>query len=425
MRKTLVVIRREFVERVRSKWFIVSTVLGPLLMLALVVVPLLMARRGARERWVAVVDLTTTGVGQRLTAEIDRAQPVRASRVATEPAHLTLATDSLTQLVGARALDGFLIVTDAAVEDGKVEYRGSNVTSLRDMQVLSSLVEDALFAERLGRAGVDPGVVREARIRLDFKTSKISGTKTTGESSQGSFILAYAMWMLLYMGILLYGINVMGSVVEEKTSRIVEVLVSSLRPFELMAGKILGVGGVGLLQFVIWGVAAALLVNRRVEVLRLAGVQLPPGAEIALPAVPIPTIIVFLAFFLLGYFLYASMFAAVGAMTGSEAEARQASQVVVMLLVVPSVLMIGILNDPGSSMAVTLSLIPFCAPIAMPVRWAAGQVPLSEVALSVAILLVTLVALTWVTSRIYRIGILMYGKRPGVRELLRWVRTAA
>lgn len=425
MRKMLVVIRREFVERVRSKWFIVSTVLGPLLMIAFVMVPILMARRGARERWVAVVDMTTSEFGQRLTTELERSQPLKARRVATEPAHLTAATDSLTELVGARTLDGFLIVSDAAVEDGKVEYRGSNVTSLRDMQVLSSLVEDALFAERLGREGVDPSVVREARIRLDFKTAKISGTKTTGESAQGSFILAYVMWLLLYVGILLYGINVMGSVVEEKTTRVVEVLVSSLRPVELMSGKILGVGGVGLFQFLIWAIAATLLIDRRVEVLRLAGVQLPPGAEIALPSVPIPTIVIFLAFFLLGYFLYAAMFAAVGAMTGSEAEARQASQVVVMLLVVPSVLMIGILNDPGSSMAVTLSLIPFCAPIAMPVRWAAGQVPLSEVALSVAILLVTLVAITWIAARIYRVGILMYGKRPSVRELVRWVRTAA
>lgn len=425
MRKTLVVIRREFVERVRSKWFIVSTVMGPLLMLAFVVVPILMARRGARERTVAVVDLTTSQFGQRLTADLDRSQPVKASRVETEPARLTEAADSLTRLVGLRALDGFVIVSDASVEDGKVEYRGSNVTSLRDMQVLSSLVEDALFAERLGRSGVDPGVVREARIRLDFKTAKISGTKTTGESAEGSFILAYAMWLLLYVGILLYGINVMGSVVEEKTSRVVEVLVSSLRPFELMSGKIIGVGGVGLFQFLIWGVAATLLIDRRMEVLRLAGVQLPPGAEIALPSIPIATMVVFLVFFLLGYFLYAAMFAAVGAMTGSEAEARQASQVVAMLLVVPSVLMIGILNDPGSSMAVTLSLIPFCAPIAMPVRWAAGQVPLSEAALSVAILLATLFAITWIAARIYRVGILMYGKRPGLRELVRWVRAAA
>jgi ABC-2 type transport system permease protein len=371
------------------------------------------------------VDLTTGEFGQRLTAELDRSQAIKAQRVASEPARFSPAADSLTQLVGLRVLDGFLIVSDASVDDGKAEYRGSNVASPRDMQVLESLVEDALFAERLGRSGVDANLVREARIRLDFKTARISGTKTTGESAEGSFILAYAMWLLLYMGILLYGINVMGSVVEEKTSRIVEVLVSSLKPFELMSGKIIGVGGVGLFQFLIWGIAATLLIDRRIEVLRLAGVQLPPGVELALPSIPIPTIVVFLLFFLLGYFLYASMFAAVGAMTGSEAEARQAANVVVMLLVVPSVLMIGILNDPGSSMAVWLSLIPFCAPIAMPVRWAAGQVPLTEVALSVGILVATLVVITWVAGRIYRVGILMYGKRPGLKELIRWVRVTA
>jgi ABC-2 type transport system permease protein len=422
--KIWVVVRREFVERVRTKWFIISTVLGPVLMFAFIAVPLIMARRGAEERKVGVVDATSTGFGQRLAETLDQALPIQATWLPTSVDQIETAADSLVGLIGLKSIDGFVIVTDEAVDDGKAEYRGANVTSPRDMQILSNLVEEAVFTERLGRAGVDAALVRQARIPLQFRTLKVAGARTTTSSGEGSFILAYVIWLLLYMGILLYGVNVMGSVVEEKSSRIVEVLISSLRPFELLAGKIVGVGGVGLFQFAIWGVFGAVMVDRRELVFRLLGESIPGGEMPALPEVPLGTVVVFLLFFLLGYFLYAAMFAAVGAMTGSEAEARQAANVVVMLLVLPSVLMIGILNDPDGRMAVTLSLVPFTSPIAMPVRWAAAEVPAGELASSLGFLALALAAVTWVAGRIYRVGILMYGKRPGLGELVRWVRTA-
>jgi ABC-2 type transport system permease protein len=423
MFRTLVVVRREFVERVRTRWFIISTVLGPLLMIALIVVPVLLARRGAGPRTVAVLDVTTSGFGERLTGALNESKSFRPTRVSTVPSNVPAAEDSLTRLVGAHAMDGFMIVTDAALDSGKVEYRGANV-SLFDTQALSTVLEDAVFVERLRREGVDPSLVRTAKIRVDLKTAKITGARTTGESAQGAFVMAYVMWLLTYAGILLYGVQVMGSVVEEKTSRIIEVLVSSLRPFELMAGKITGVGAVGLFQFLIWGLFAGLVIGQGRMVLWHLGL-IPDSAAGLVPEISTATIAVFLLFFLLGYFLYAAMFAAVGAMTNSESEARQAANVVVMLLVLPTVFMVGILNDPGGTLAVRFSLIPFTAPIAMPVRWAAGEVPFSQLAVAVALLVATLLAVTWIAARIYRVGILMYGKRPTLRELVRWVREPA
>jgi len=226
------------------------------------------------------------------------------------------------------------------------------------------------------------------------------------------------------MAILLYGVQVMGSVVEEKASRIVEVLISSLKPFHLLAGKVVGVGAVGLLQMGIWLGAGKLLLDRREDVVRLIGKPEAAAAvgQMALPQVPFATIVLFLAYFLLGYFLYAAMFAAVAAMVNTEAEARQAQTPVVMLLVIPTVMMIGILNNPDGSMALTLSLVPFTSPIAMPVRWAAAPVPLAQVGQSLAFLVATVIAITWVAGRIYRVGILAYGKKPGLRELVRWVK---
>lgn len=423
MRKIWVVVRREFVEKVRNKWFIISTVLGPLLMASFVVLPIVMAERGGAQRRIVVVDLGTVDLGDRLIGVLRAPQPVTATLLDVELADLAEVADSLTARVGAKEIDGYLIVSEEAVEDGRVEYRGSNVSSMADMQVLERLLREAVMTERLGRAGVDAEVVQRARIPLRMRTLSIRGGKVTEGSGESAFILAYAVWLVLYMAILLYGVQVMGAVVEEKTSRVIELLISSLRPFQLLAGKVIGVGAVGLFQLAIWGVCAWLLFQQRDLVLRLVGIDAGPTGGFAFPAVPLETVAIVLTYFLLGYFLYAAMFAAVGAMSNSDAEARQAQTPVIMLLIIPTVLMLGILQQPDGGMAVSLSLIPFCSPIAMPVRWAAATVPIEEVALSIGLLVAALLLVVWVAARIYRVGILMYGKRPSPKELWRWIRT--
>jgi ABC-2 type transport system permease protein len=413
--------RREFVERIRNKWFIISTVLGPLLMIAFIAVPIMLAERGGRERRIAVVDATTTGFGERLTAVFTGPIPVRATRVGTPLANMEEVADSLNAVVGAKGLDGYLLVSDEAIEDGRVEYRGANVSSPADMRVLEQVVRQSVLVERLERVGVDPAVVQQAQIPVAMRTVSIREGRVTEESGESAFLLAYGVWMVLYIAILLYGQQVVGSVVEEKTSRIIEVLVSSLRPFQLLAGKIVGVGLVGVAQLLIWGASAWLLFDRRDQVLGLMGVTIPAG-QLPIPHIPAVMIVIVVVYFVLGYFLYASMFAAVGAMSNSDAEARQAQMPVIMLLVIPTILMIGIIQEPDSSLALTLSLVPFTSPIAMPVRWAAAPVATNELVFSFALLAFALWFVTWVAARIYRIGILMYGKRPGLGELVRWVR---
>jgi ABC-2 type transport system permease protein len=423
VRKIWVVIRREFVERVRTKWFLISTVLGPVFMAAMLIIPVLVGTGEGRERSIAVVDVGTNGFAERLTVELDRSQPIQARRLETDATYLEAVIDSLSALVRLKAYDGFLVVTGSALEDGKTEYFGTNVSSPRDMQTLSRYVQETTLAERLTRAGVDPGAVRQARLEVQIRTSKVSGIKGARESGEGAFVLAYAMWFVLYIAIIVYGVTVMGAVVEEKTSRVIEVLVSSVRPFQLLAGKVAGVGAVGLFQMLIWGVCGSILLNNQREVMQL--LHLPMTAETPrFPHLSLVTSGVFLSYFLLGYFLYAAMFAAIASMSSSESEARQAQTPVVMLLIVPTVLMIGILNDPNGPLARTLGLIPFFSPIAMPVRWAAAPIPMGELALSLAVLAVSVVLVTWIASRIYRVGILMYGKRPSLREVARWIRAS-
>jgi ABC-2 type transport system permease protein len=418
VRKIWAVIRREFVERIRTRWFWIMALLGPLFFAAVFVLPTVLAGGGGI-RQIVVVDATTGSVGARITQLLNDRRVFRAVRVSAGGE----VVDSLTAEVEQKRLGGFLILTDAAVDSGKAEYRGSNVSGFATVGALQRTIGEVVSAVRLEREGVDPRIVAQARIAVRLETKKIAGGKTTGETAAQSFSLAYFMGIILYTAILLYGINVMSSVLEEKTTRIVEVLVSSLRPFQLMLGKVLGVGAVSILQFLIWGVSARILLAHRPGFLS-AGDLGEPDPVFQVPHVSGATAAVFITYFLGGFFLYSAMFAAVGAMSSSEQEARQAQQPVSWLLVLSFVSMFGMLNDPASAFSVTLSLVPFSAPIAMPVRWAAGNLPTYEIALSLGILALSIVAVTWIAARIYRVGILMTGKRPSLRELVRWIKTA-
>src|SRR6266576_2457474 len=346
--KVWAIIRREFVERVRTKWFWVSAILGPVLFAGIIVFQIMQSVGGA-VRDIAIVDTGSLGYGTQIAEALGASRTLRANTVKLSPGVL----DSLTGLVESKLINGFLIVSDSLPTEGKAEYRASNLS-----------------------------------------LQKIVHGRTTSESAGESFVLAYVMAILLFMAILLYGVNVMSSVLEEKTTRIIEVLVSSLRPFQLMLGKVAGAGAVSFFQFVIWGVSARLLVALRVPIARLLGADPASAMDITLPHIPFATVAVFMAFFLGGFLLYSAMFAAVGAMSSNEQEARQAQQPVTYLLMISYLSIIGLTNDPASRFARTLSMVPFTSPIATPVRWTAGSMGMGELAVSLAMLLIGIVAVT-------------------------------
>jgi ABC-2 type transport system permease protein len=418
MHKVWAVIRREFVERVRTKWFWIGTILGPLLMVGIIGFQFLMAARAPGERRNTVVDGTTSGFGQRLTAQLGSAVPrFHLQRVSPGAG----VADSLLGEVVAKRADGILLVNDSTLEYGTAEYRGSNVSSIADMEQLESTLRRLIFAARLEREGIDTLLVQKAETPVRLTTRKISGSKLTGESGASSFITGFGMAILLFVAILMYGVNVMSSVLEEKTTRVVEVLVSSLRPFQLMIGKVVGAGAVGIVQLGVWITSAKLLTaaSHQFTAATAAG-SAGPGFQF--PQIPTLTLVIFVAYFLLGYFLYAAIYAAVGAMSSTESEARQAQVPVQLVLMIPYISFFSLLNDPNSTLAVWMTLIPFWSPIATPVRWGATPIPVIQLAASLAILLATVVLVTWIAARVYRVGILMTGKRPNLKEVMRWVR---
>jgi ABC-2 type transport system permease protein len=422
MRKVWAIIRREFIERVRSKWFLISTILGPIFMIALGVLPSLLATRTGRVNQIVLVDQGTGGLAARVQAQLGRSGRFRVAILESDPEDGAAVAESLTVAVRVEEIDGFLLLGAAIIEAGSAEYRGRNVSSLRDMAVLESAVRQSVVIERLNRRGIDPAVVQEAQARIDLRTMRITKRGATGESGEATFILGYAVGLVLYMVILLYGINVMRSVLEEKQTRIIEVLVSSLRPFQLMMGKVVGVGSVGLFQFSIWTLVGYLMLRYRQVILGWFKVPAEAMNAVQMPSISTELMTMVIVYFLLGYLLYAALFAVVGASVNTDTEAQQAQQPVMMLLVAALVVSFGALGDPGGQLAVTASLIPLSSPVIMPVRVATSDVPSSQVALSLAILAGTVIVVIWGSARVYRIGILMYGTRPSMKELWRWAR---
>ena len=422
MRKVWAVIRREFLERVRSKWFLVSTVLGPLFMIGVTVMPSVLATRSGRVNQIVLLDEGAGGFAERLKTQLEASGRYVVRTVQADGGRQDAVRDSLTDAVRSEALDGFLTVSSATVESGAAEYRGRNVSSLRDMGVMEGLLRQSVVTERLTSHGVNPAIVQEAQRGIDLKTLRITKHGATGESGMVTFFLGYGVALVLYMIILIYGINVMRSVLEEKQTRIIEVLVSSLRPFQLMLGKVVGVGGVGLFQFGIWAATGYLMVHFRAQILGLFHVSAEQISAVTMPAIGGGLLAVVAAYFILGFLLYSALFAVVGASVTADSEAQQAQQPVMMLLVFSLIVSFAALNDPAGQMAVVTSMIPFSSPIIMPVRVATSDVPASQLALSLAISAATSVLVVWLSARVYRIGILMYGKRPNLKEMWRWAR---
>jgi ABC-2 type transport system permease protein len=420
--KVWAVVRREFIERVRTKWFIISTVLGPVFLIGISVLPAVLATQGSGPRTIAIVDEGSGGLADRVMTQFGTGNKFIASLVKVDERGLRVALDTLTSAVQAKRLDGFLLLKPTTLETGKFEYQGRNVASIQDMEMLKTALRQIVVVERLTRRGIDPAVVQEAQGKIEVDTKRITKRGATGETGEATFFLAYFVGFVLYMMIFLYGVNVMRSVIEEKQTRIIEVLVSSMRPFELMLGKVIGVGGVGLFQCAIWGVSALGLIAYGSVMFGMIGITPEQAAAIKFPVIGLGFVLVTLGYFLFGYIIYSALFAVVGASVTTEAEAQQAQMPVTMLLVAAIIMFPAILQEPGGKLAVAMGIIPFFSPIIMPIRYAASEVPSTEVALSLAVLVLSTFVTVWVAARIYRVGILMYGKRPSIREMIRWAR---
>ena len=446
MGKLLVVFKREYLERIRSKWFLIGTLLGPLFFLAITVFPMYIASKTKSSSDlgnVVIIDATGTRMGARVAQGLqDRFadSPTPAVRI-VDPASVPREEDRATLEVQHKERRGYLVLDSATVAGHAARYAGRNASSLGDIEVITNVVRQQVLAQRLQADGLDPARVNAlTSTKLDLQTSKIGDNGREKGSGISNVIFGYFVALLLYMMIVLYGQTILRGVLEEKTTRVAEVVVSSVSTDTLLAGKILGVGLVAITQVVAWvaltialGLYGLPLITRGMspDVVVDASNKATQGGGMAsalsaaLPSISLGTGLALLAFFVLGFIFYSSLFAAIGAMVNSQEDVQQASMPVMLLLVSTVVFMTPIMTNPGSSLATTMSLLPFSAPILMPLRMTLIPVPWYEVLGSILGVVIACLAAIWLSARIYRVGLLMYGKRPTFGELARWVKYSA
>lgn len=415
MRNAWLVLRREYLERVRTRAFVISTFLVPILMLAFTVLPSKLAMMRAHGTRNLVLVVSSAAFGDQVRQQITSIRGGRTYDVRIDQDTSPAERNRLRSEVNAGSIDGFLWATDADINAGRITYAAQETSDFVELATLERAVSRASTERRLAQRGISPDEVTELLSSVELQPVRLEGGRETRLSGPLVFVIPLVLAMLLYTTLAMYGIAVMRSVLEEKTSRIVEVMLACVTPKELMAGKIMGVGAVGLTQILIWTLAGAVI-----SVPTLAAAI---GVSEGVP-IPLKLVVYMPVFFVLGYLLYSASFAALGASVNSEQEAQQLQILVMMPLILAVVVMWLVIRQPNSALAAVLSLVPFFAPILMPLRLAVAAPPVWQTALCIALLIAAIYFMIAVCARIYRIGILMYGKRATLGEIVRWLRYA-
>lgn len=428
MNKTLLIIKREYFSRVKKKSFLLMTFLVPLLIIGM---------------YALVIALSISGGDNIPTVEvIDESGILKDGLQDKKTVKFHTSTESLEKAKQRVIKDDsvFLLhIPKDIATGGKLEMFSQKKAGLSVITTIENQLNDQMRNKMLEDAGIDAATLDKIKPDLEVVSKELTQEGEKDSSSGAAMAVGFAAAILIYMSLFIYGIQVMRGIIEEKTSRIVEVVISSVRPFQLMMGKIIGIGLVGLTQFLLWiilsgtlmTVATNVIFKDKMEVVKSempaaqqsAVAQSGPGADIvkAIQTVEWNYILpAFIIFFLGGYMLYSALFAAVGSAVDSDTETQQFMLPITLPLLFTYIMSFSfIVNNPDSSLSFWLSIIPFTSPIAMMVRLPFG-VPLWELGLSVALLIGGFLFTTWVASRIYRIGILMYGKKVNFKELAKW-----
>jgi ABC-2 type transport system permease protein len=410
MRKILSVIKREYIQIVRTKAFIIGTVLGPVMMAAFIVVPVIMSTVSVdKQETIGVIDLS-----QEVFSDLDKRLDQKRYRL----------DDGFRRYV----LNKIDLFPASSIDELKKELNAKVLN--RELSAYILIPEDVLEIEETGTAtkkedpekeesrereeGLNPQKISQFIKRVSLTPIKVT-KKGEEKDTMGTFLISYFLAIILYAAIFIYGSIIMRGVIEEKSSRVVEVVLSSLRPFQLMLGKILGIGAVGLTQFSIWaifGFAAT----------RYSKSIIPVGADFNMVSIPTYVFIYFVVFFILGFFLYATFWAAVGSLVNSEKEAQQFVMPISMFLILPMMLLIFVIRSPDSTLSVFLSMFPLFAPILMMLRISVLLPSFFQIGGAIVLLMLTVILMSWLAAKIFRVGILMYGKPPKFAEILRWIR---
>lgn len=448
MSKLLAVLKREYVEVVRKKSFIIMTLLFPFLMAALMFVPTLLMMKGIQGKRVVVVDGTgklqdafsthptdvppasrpASKAGRELAKQAEGPQAAKVAELTTEyvaasgdaKSAAQPYLDRLRENDDTRArLDGVLVIPSDAFTDAsaKLVYYSRAASDIMTQERLAGMVNHALARGRLAGRGIDAADADRLLKRLDLESVQLSKSGKEKKGGELSFLVGFIFAALLLFPTMIHGQEVMRGIVQEKTERVIEILISSMPSFDLLSGKVAGLALVGLTQVGVWLAMGGAMAVYSGGAAMVAGVNVFQYVDLRV----IPW---FFVFFLLGYLTFVCIYAVGGAISNSEKEAQQFMGPIMMVAMVPWMLAFPILQNPESTLATVLSLIPVFTPITMFMRIIVSEPPMWQVGLSIALSVATIYVFFWMTAKIFRIGILSYGKRPSPAELWRWLKVA-
>lgn len=412
------IIQREYFERVRRKSFIITTIVVPVVMLAIMASPALFMLLGKSEQKTVVV--------------VDHTGLIMPRLVGNEEIKFLSSTASVDSLRANEDNEAILIIGDKAVEDPSkgISLLSRGALSMMTDTYITGQLERAIEDVRLSRYDIPDirDIMESVKANVTLTTIRIDSDRDTETSSAMSYILSMVLDMLLYMFILIYGQMVMTSIIEEKNNRVLEIVVSSVKPFQLMLGKITGVGLVAITQILIWALLIAVGLSVAAPFINPDNMGTDSPAELTAAISQFTdlgfllTILVCMVLFFIGGFLfYSSIYAAIGSAVSNVQDASQLSSIATLPVIIGIVGSMAIMQDPNSVFAFWISVIPFTSPMAMMSRLPYG-VPFWEIALSVGVLYISFLFMIWMCGKIYRVGIFMYGKKPSFVEIIRWAR---
>ncbi len=417
MHNLYLIIRREYLERVHRKSFIITTILMPLLMLGLMMAPaLIMILSEPESKTIAVIDASNT-IAQALQSD---------GELNFETINNRVSVDSIKKL---DAYDAILYIGSDIVDNPRnVQLYTRSAPSMTTEQYIRGQIKDAIESQRLKKYDIEnlSQIMEEVNADVQISTFRTDREEEEETSSIVSYLIGIVMAMMLYMFLMIYGQMVMSSIIEEKTNRVLEIVVSSVKPKYLMLGKILGIGFVAITQIVIWGALIG-CVSRWLLPMVTAGVNsdnvdLLSAIEQLGNVGYVLSIMGYMLLFLIGgYLLYSSLYAAIGSAVDNIQDAQQLTTIAIVPIILGILFSMAAAQDPNSSFAFWLSVIPFTSPMVMMARIPFG-IPSWEIWVSLVVLYISFFCMIWLCAKIYRVGIFMYGKKPTMKELVRWAR---
>ena len=436
--KVITVIKREYITRVKTKGFVASILLMPVMMSIVMILPSLMVslQHKSDEIKTFVVFDETGEIFSKMQDALDENlffhhKGKRVYQLIEKSSDFEGNVETkkqLNQQLETKVIHGYIEIPQDVFESLRVNYYAKNITNFEEQSAFRRIISQIVTNKRLEDKGYAADEVRDLMRRIHFAEYAVTAKTDTVEGEETAMVrlgLTYILTFSLYLFTLIYGASVMRSVLEEKTTRIVEVIISSVKPHQLLFGKIIGVCLVCLTMFLIWGGCAVLLFMNLNPILGLFGVEgLPPefsGITDIIKSTAISAFLYFLIYFVSGFFLFSTIYAAAGAICNSEEEAQQVVTPLVMMLILPFMLMFGLFRAPDATLTVVLSHIPFFSPLLMFMRISILAPPFWEILLNIAVMIATIFGAILIMGKIYKIGILMYGKRPTLSELWRWL----